>query len=231
MDPALASAFALALENCVNAALTYDAGTRHKLQQLDTCVFHFDLSSPTLSLYMEVSKPGHTDENRFLFAVYSEKNIDCKVSGGLSNFLFLFANSQLSGRGNISSLAESGIRVQGNTAKLAILQDLLQELDIDWEQALIDFNSPLGEGAKVVSHQFAEAIKHFLNWQKENAASMENNLVRFLLDEIKVLPSKVEFKEFSTQVAALRAASERLHARVIRQQQQKQEQTQDRNKK
>lgn len=210
-DPTLVVALAKALEKGINAALSYDPGTRLKLRKLRGSTFQFECSSPKLTFFFEVNEM----DDDVVISGYSESSITTKVSGSLFDILVFFASSEGPGSpGGISSLANSGISILGNSAKLANLQSLMQNLDVDWEQALIDLNSPLGESGKVISHQLATVIKSFLHWIKESRIKFKTNIASYLGEELRVIPTKPELDAFYEGVTALRSNAERLQARI-----------------
>ena len=206
IDPSISTGLASALESVINAALNYDPGTRAKLKSLRGCLFQFECRSPELNLFFFIDEQN----SNIIVSSYTERSVTTKVAGSFVDVLIFFVSSDNS----VSSLAGSGLSVMGNSAKLANLQSLIHQLDIDWEQALIDFTSPLGESANVTSHQFASSLKTFFNWLRKGKNNLRNNLGDYLREELRAIPSKPELTEFYEGVAHLRADAERLRLRI-----------------
>lgn len=211
IDPLLSVALAKALEKGINTALLYDPGTRLKLNKLYDCVIQFECSSPKLSFFFEIDKKN----NSVLVSSYSENNITTKVSGSLFDILVLLASSEgIGSASGINSLANSGLSILGNSARLSKLQNMMQGIDIDWEQAFIDITSPLGESGNVISHQAATTIKHFLAWIKKSRITFNKNIAAYLSEELRAIPAKPEFETFYEGVSTLRSDVDRLQAKI-----------------
>lgn len=212
IDPGSSSAMALALEKAINAALQLDPGTQARLRKLDQCLFHFSCSAPEINFYFEIqARDQRAREALVSVASYSEKPVTTKISASLIDTLVFLATGKLD---TGSNLAGSGVSMLGNSAKLMELQGILQDLDIDWEQALQHISAPGGEVAGVLSHQAANAAKLFLAWLKKSRDKLHNNIATYLQEELRLLPTQSEFNNFYEDLADLRSGIERADARL-----------------
>lgn len=207
IDPGFTSALSLALEQAINAALRLDPGTRTRLRKLDQCVFQFACSKPEMNLYFEIN----ANDNKIDVASYSEKTVTTKISASLLDTLVFIAAGKLDETRN---LTDSGISILGNSAELALLQNILQDLDIDWEQALLEASTPGGETAGILTHQTASTIKLFLAWLKKSREKLQRNFTTYLQEELRVIPTHVELNHFYEDLADLRSGIERADARI-----------------
>ncbi len=211
MDPALATGFAETLENVINTALRYDPSTVNKLRKLGGSLIQCEFQMPHFSLYFEVENEVDEDRPKLKISTYSERPVNARLSGSLIDFLLFFARSGIDESHNLS---QSGLRVTGNSAKLASFQSVFKNLDIDWEQALINLASPFGETGKVASFQFTQVLKQIVSWKNNTKNSFKKNFESYLSEELKVLPTQTELNTFYSHVNSLRADGERLRAKV-----------------
>lgn len=212
IDPGFNSVLALALEQAINTALKLDPGTRARLRKLGKSLFHFSCSAPETNFYFEIHAFDPPDRATHVsVASYSEKTVTTKISASLLDTLLFLATGKLEGSTN---LVGSGISILGDSAKLMELQGILQDLDIDWEQALQEVSTPGGEIAGVLSHQAVNAIKMFLAWFNKSRTKFHDNLATYLQEELRLLPTQMEFNNFYENLAELRSDVERADARL-----------------
>lgn len=209
IDPGFVSALSLALEKAINTTLHYDPGTNVRLKKLQGCIFQFACSSPDMDLFFSIE--SHSDSCKVNVSSYSEKTATTQISTSLFNALAFITTSNVE---NTSNFSGTGISILGNSAKLATLHTILQELEIDWEQALSDLLFPFGESAQIVNHQAANVIKTFLNWLRKSHRKFRTNFASYLQEELRIMPTQTELDEFYESLTDLRSATERAEARI-----------------
>lgn len=201
LDPALLSAAARAGERAINAALKYDPGTLAALNQLEGRVIAIQSTEPALTLYLQVGN------EQVHLLTHCEEAVACRLRGTLANLTRLVLTHPQ------HSLADTGVEVTGQPQLLSHLQQLLKEVEIDWEEPLAEV---LGD---VPGHQFARFLRTQWNWHRTHLPKVPGLLSDFLTEELRMLPDPVEVEHFYQAIDSLRADTERLQARLAHLQQ------------
>lgn len=191
----LATAAIASAEKMINAALQYDPATRIGLARLSGKILAVNITAPNLPLFVMAMD----DEVRLMN--HWDGDVDTRISGSL------IALAQLS-QTEIYNLKDSGVTVMGDITLLADWQQLLKNIDIDWEDMLSQFTGD------IIGHQTAMLIRAKFGWVKDRAASAQRLTREFLTEELKTIPSKPELEDFYHQVDELRLAVDRAAARV-----------------
>ncbi|SMF51427.1 ubiquinone biosynthesis protein UbiJ [Alteromonadaceae bacterium Bs31] len=194
-DPSLASALALSLESAINTALKFDPGTRAKLKQVEDKTLAIKCEQPTFNLFISAN------QQRISVSAHQDGEATTALNGSFINLSGLLIN-------NAPSLAESGVRVEGQVALLAEYQQIVKDLDIDWEDAL---SSLVGD---LPAHQIARLGKNGLAWLLPRGKLLPSFIAEFLTEELQALPHRTEVESFSREVEELRQKTERLDARI-----------------
>lgn len=195
MDPMISMAALAGTEKLINTALAYDPATRIALSALAPKVLAIHLTSPKVAIYVIPQDDGLRIAERY------EGEITTHLSGNISALLLLTTSRNI-------NLKDSGVQVMGSTHFLSDLQQILHQVDLDWEELLTQL---LGD---ILGHQSAEFIRTKLSWTKDRSASAMRLASEFLTQELNVLPSKAEIKFFNTQVDDIRLDVDRLEARL-----------------
>ena len=195
MDTMLLTAALAGAEKLINKALEYDPGTRIGLQTLEGQVLAVHITSPDAQFFVTPD-----DEGLRLMAQW-DGDVDTRISGSL------LALARI-GSQDIHNLKDSGVEVMGKTSLLADLQQLLKNVDIDWEEILTQFSGD------IVGHQAAQLIRGKLGWASERFNSGQRLTREFLTEELKAIPGKHELEDFYRQVDDLRLAVDRAAARI-----------------
>ncbi|WP_075185414.1 ubiquinone biosynthesis accessory factor UbiJ [Teredinibacter haidensis] len=194
-DPSYVTAFAQGLESVINAALKYDPGTRRNLTKINGKVLAVDCRQPELTFYFQA-----IDEQLQVLAHYEDEPTT-KIEGKLFSLFHLMQNPG-------HSLADSGVTVSGQVALLSDYQQILKNLEIDWEDAL---SSLMGD---LPAHQIAQLARGAFNWFQPKGQRLPQFLAEFLTEELRAIPAKSEIEHFSRNVSLLRQQTDRLDARV-----------------
>lgn len=191
----LATAALASAEKILNAALQYDPATRIGLARLSGKILAVNITAPNLHVFVMAMD----DELRLMN--HWDGAVDTRISGSL------LALAQLS-QTEIHNLKDSGVSVMGDISLLADLQQLLKNVDIDWEEMLSQFTGD------IIGHQTATLIRAKFGWVKDRAASAQRLTREFITEELKTIPSKHELEDFYHQVDDLRLAVDRAAARM-----------------
>jgi ubiquinone biosynthesis accessory factor UbiJ len=202
-DPTLNIAAFAALEHAINAALAMDSATRKRLQSLDGNCFLLECTDPAIKVYVVVA------EDRIRLPVFYDAKPATHLVGPMSEFITLATASD-----KPSALVNSGVRLQGDSAPLIRLADVLADIELDWE----------GELAKLVgdvpAHLFGAASRQLLQFGKRTHNTFLRHLEEYLHEEARLLPTRLEVEGFINDVQKLAQNVERIDARIKRLQQQ-----------
>jgi len=202
-DPTLNVAAFAALERAINAALAMDPATRRRLQALDGSCFLLECTEPAIKVYVLVA------EDRIRLPVFYEAKPTTHLIGPLSEFITL-----ATAKDKPSALVNSGVRLQGDSAPLIRLADVLADIELDWE----------GELAKLVgdvpAHMFGAASRQFFRFGKRTHETFLRHLEEYLHEEARLLPTQLEVEDFISGVQKVAQDVERCEARIKRLQKQ-----------
>jgi len=203
MDPAFHSALARALEVSLNRALTYDPGSRTALGRLSGRWLKVELRKPDLHLYCGFSSAG------IQLSSYREESPDCTLTGTAPAVVSLLWREQ-------HSLAGSGVEISGDAGLLHKLQQILADLELDWEQLLYEAISRATRpaAADVLNYPITRFLRDSATQFRHHAQVTPDWIHDYLTEEIRLLPSSHEVAAFASEVDDLRAATDRLEARL-----------------
>ena len=199
VDPAVLGALTTALEKLANAALKYDPGTRVALGKLAGKILALESSFPPLTFYL-CPQPADAELSLRVQA-FCELPADTHLTGSLPALLALTFGPQ-------HSLANSGVQVSGSSGFLSDFQDVMRNLDIDWEEAV---NGAMGVTA---GHQFSELMRGQMRWTRTNLGKARGFFGDYLTEELRATPAKAELEAFYKSVDDLRSDSDRLAAKL-----------------
>ncbi len=192
-DPSLSSALALTMEKAVNTALKFDPGTRHQLTKIADKTLAIKCAQPDITLFISANA------EQISISAHNELASTTELSGNLFKLLALLFRPA-------SSLADSGVRVEGQVSLLASYQQLIKNLDIDWQDAA---SSLIGE---LPAHQLANVVGKAKNWAGARARPLPTFFSEFLTEELRAVPHRAELENFADDVEQLRQKTDRLNA-------------------
>lgn len=199
INPTLHTAGLATLEGLINRALTLAPRASAELAELEDCVFALECTSPLLDIYLQ---PGRGKVR--LMGIY-DGPVTTRVRGAAADFTELAASDDPA-----ASLINGALELEGDSAPLLELQQILGTLDIDWEAPLVD---TLGD---VVGHQLAEVLRAGFSWGRETRGSLERQLEEFIHEEARLSPPRLELEDFYGDVQELSLRVERLESRSRR---------------
>ena len=177
-DPALIAAAFVALEVALQKALQYDSATRTQLTNLTDQVFAFDCNEPVFRIYF-------FPETLSFRQVY-EGDVTAKLSGSGKAFLALARASDAAAE----LINNPDLRLTGDSRALVKLQEILAQIDIDWEAPLVTI---FGD---VIGHQLAETLRAIHKQVRYSAKSLHRQIGEFLREESGWLPAREEVDDF-----------------------------------
>ena len=187
-------------ERALNQAILLAPTSHRELEALSGTLLGIEVTSLELTLYLELV-PGA--EVRLLN--HCEEKPTAFVRGSIEDFTALIASDDPA-----ATLINSGIELQGSSASLIHLQQVISGMDIDWEAPLVE---RLGD---VMGHQIAEALRSVFSWSEGARKSLKRQLSEYLLEEGRLTPPKLELEHFFEGVQTLSMQVERAQAKVER---------------
>jgi ubiquinone biosynthesis protein UbiJ len=176
-----------------------------ELAELAGTVLGVEITTFDLTVYLDITSGT---EARLL--THCELPTAAFVRGTVEDFASL-----ASSKDPAAVLINSGIELEGNSASLIALQQVISRMDIDWEAPLVD---TLGD---VMGHQIAEALRRIFRWGEGAHASLRRQVSEFVLEEARLTPPKAELEYFfdavqslSMQVDRVQSKFEKLRAKV-----------------
>ena len=200
IDPALHTAGLAALEGALNRALALAPAGRAKLAGLDGEVFALECTAPAFIVYLAPLENGSVR----LMGVY-DGPVTTRVRGGASDFAALATAGDPA-----ATLINSPLELSGDSGPLIQLQQILGQLDLDWEAPLVE---ALGD---VPGHQFAEVLRAGFSWGRATGASLARQLEEFIHEEARLSPPRLELEDFYRDVQDLGLQVDRLASRIAR---------------
>lgn len=201
MIPPLESAALSRLQSLINGALDLDPGSKQSLRDMAGKVLAIQSTFPPKSLCIAVCADGHLRLPRD----DTGEPADLTLTGTPVALAALFV--QASRR---TSLADTGVTIDGDQELLHQLSAILRELDLDWEQALAGV---IGDAA---AHIAASGVRRALNWHSEAAARSASGLGEYFREESGYTVGNAEAEQWFTQVRQLSRDTDRLAARAAK---------------
>lgn len=116
-------------------------------------------------------------------------------------------------RSRISSAGGAEVEIVGDTQLGKTFKDLLDNMDIDWEEHL---SRLVGD---TIAHQVGSTLRNIFSWGQRTIDTLSRDLGEYLHEESRNLPQRKAVEDFLDAVDVLRSDTDRLEARIRRLQQ------------
>ena len=199
INPTLHTTGLAGLEAIINRALELAPRARAELSGLADSVFALECTAPRLDVYLQTSTSGVR-----LMGFY-DGPVTTRVRGTASDFTEL-----ASAKDPAASLINGQLELEGDSAPLLELQQILGSVDVDWEAPLV---STLGD---VAGHQLAQILRASYAWGQQASTSFARQLEEFIHEEARLSPPRMELEDFYRDVQELTQRTERLETRARR---------------
>lgn len=202
-SPTINAMLAMFIEKVMNKALEYDPGTQQALKKLNHSRLNIVCTQPKLEFTFDVIDGA--------ISVASKTNdlkhdMQVTLTGTFQDLAKLIKNDQ-------HSLAQSGVDVSGKAQLLVNFQELFSNLDIDWEEALIEkFGNTAGP-------QIASALRKTKVWSEQQNHDFQQFFPDYLTQELQLIPSTEEIEYFCEDVDNVKSRYDRIEARIKKLQQ------------
>jgi ubiquinone biosynthesis protein UbiJ len=188
-----------ALERGLNSLLAMDAVAGRRLACLQGKVIAIDCPTPNFKLFILPAYDG------LHLAAHHEAEVDCTLKAPASRL------AQLALSQNKTAILHSfDVTLEGDSAALIELSDILQSLELDWEYELSRWIGPV---ATALLGQF---VRKGRGWTDQSHESLRQSLSDWLAEESRTLVGRREGDARFAEIDALRLTVDRLEARIDR---------------
>ena len=187
------------LENAFNRYIELDPSGHQRLARLAGKIIAIDITGLDLSLTII---PG-TD------SVHIMSHYDGEVDTRLTGAPFSLLRMSL-GKHSEQQLFSGDVEITGDTDTGQRFNQILKELDIDWEENLSHITGD------VIAHQIGYGFRKFMSWGKEAQDSILKDTAEYLEEEAQLVTTPYEIDDFNHNVDKIRNDAERLAARITR---------------
>jgi len=195
----LGTALLASTEHALNRLLRLDATALPRLARLSGRVLAVRCSAPELTLHIL----PHADGLRL--ANHWQGEADCTLQAPAASLLRLATSRQ-----KTTILHSPEVRLEGDSAPLLALAEILQDLELDWEYELSHWCGPLA------TPLLAGTLQHGARWSGQTLASLRRDLADYLGEEARTLVGRHEAEARFAEIDELRLTLDRLEARIAR---------------
>ena len=197
-DPALLSAALAGAEQALNQAIALAPYSHQELDAVSGTLLGIEITTLDLTVYIEM-----VTGTEVRLMAHCERDTDAFLRGTLADFAALATSDEPT-----ATLINSGIELEGSSASLITLQQVIARMEIDWEAPLVEL---LGD---VVGHQIAEGLRRFFRWGEGARTSLKRQVSEYLLEEGRLTPPKAELEHFYDAVQSVAMRVERAQRQV-----------------
>ena len=184
----------------LNGTLCQDASLMARIMPWKMHVLHLSIQGVRVAMWLQLTDQG------FIQVAQPESNVNTTLVHGTPSVLL----SILKQRGKRNNQIPEGLHIAGDVGFALALFRIMQQLEIDWQQALAGY---VGDMPVFGVQTFMHHVGGFLSYAKQ---SHQDNVSGFVQDELHALPTRHAFTRFSEEVCDLRQQVERLHVRCQR---------------
>lgn len=190
--------FALAsAESALNRVLKLDSTAQTRLAPLAGKVIAIACTMPAVTLYLIPLEDG------IQLAKQWHASADCTLSAPASLLLKLVTSAD-----KTSVLHHADVSIDGNSALLMELAEVLQNLELDWEYEVSRWLGPVPT-ALLGGH-----LRSSRDWIAQSAQSLHLNAADYLAEESRALVGKTEAEIRFCEIDQLKLDLDRLDARI-----------------
>ncbi|WP_028238216.1 ubiquinone biosynthesis accessory factor UbiJ [Stutzerimonas azotifigens] len=195
----LITALLAAVERGINRVLQLDPTALARLGRLGGQLIEVQCSAPDWRLFVMA------DEQGLRLAAHWEGAPDCRLRAPASSLLRLALAAN-----KTEVLHEPQVQLEGDTAPLMTLAEVLQDLELDWEYELSRWLGP------VATQLLGSGLRGSTRWARQSADSLRQDLADYLSEESRALVGREEAEARFEELDDLKIRLDRLEARLAR---------------
>ena len=181
------------LEKMINLVLSRDMDSRRRLARLEDKVVAIEITDLNLGFYWLF-------ENYQVRLLSSWRTmVDASIASPLNAMMQL---------GLSKAKVAKGLTITGDMHVVEAFKELFAKLDIDWEAQLVPFTG------EIIAFKTAQSVRAAGGWLTTAAVSMRENAKEYLEGESQLLPSRLRFEDFVSDIRQLNRDLDRLTARL-----------------
>ncbi|MBA1264116.1 ubiquinone biosynthesis accessory factor UbiJ [Stutzerimonas stutzeri] len=188
-----------AAERGINRVLRLDPTALPRLARLSGRVIEIDCTVPAWRLFVLA------DDEGLRLATDWGSDADCRLRAPAASLARLAAS-----RNKTAVLHDPEVEIDGDSALLMHLAEVLQDLELDWEYEVSRWLGP------VASQFLSSSLRGPLAWARQSGDSLRLNLADYLNEESRTLVGDNEAQARFAELDRLKLALDRLEARVER---------------
>ncbi|SIT69275.1 ubiquinone biosynthesis protein UbiJ [Ectothiorhodosinus mongolicus] len=185
------------IEEAINRFLGLDADSQARIERMQKAVIAVEITGLDLTLFFLPA----ADSMQVLS--HYDGQADARIAAtplALINLATGTSGTQL----------PEGVVITGDAEVAKQFNDLLRQVDIDWEELLARLTGD------IIAHQTGRTLAEIRQWWQRNNQAWQADIAEYLQEESRTLPSPPEVEGFLDAVDALRNDAERLEARLKR---------------
>ena len=187
------------LESVINRYLRLDPDTAARMAALAGHCIGIDLQGLDLQLFIYPGAQG----------IQLRDHIDGEPDTVLHGTPLGMARLGL-GKSTEKTLFSGAVSITGDVETGQAFKAVLDAMDIDWEEQVSMLTGD------VIAHQLGNTAKHAGQAFRHSRRTLEKDIGEYLQEELRVLPSRIETENFSTDVTRISMDVDRLTARLKR---------------
>lgn len=188
-----------AAERGINRVLRLDPTALPRLARLSGRVIEIDCTAPAWRLFVLA------DDEGLRLATEWGSEPDCRLRAPASSLTHLAFS-----RNKTAVLHGPDVEIDGDSALLMQLAEVLQDLELDWEYEVSRWLGP------VASQILGSSLRKPLAWARQSGSSLRLSLADYLAEESRTLVGNNEAQARFDELDRLKLALDRLEARVER---------------
>jgi ubiquinone biosynthesis protein UbiJ len=193
-----ASPLAAALENSLNLYLRADPDSARRGAALHGKVIALTITGIDLTLYFLPCADGVQVLSHY------EGKVDTHLTGSPPGLARLALDRRE------DALFQGAVRIEGETETGQSFQDMLADVDWDWEEHLSRLTGD------IVAHRIGEFARRTRELLSDSRETLAQDCGEYLQEESRLLPTRIEVDYFMADVDRLREDADRLQARIDR---------------
>ncbi|TCD22526.1 SCP2 domain-containing protein [Pseudomonas sp. IC_126] len=195
----LRAALLAAAERGINRVLRLDPTALPRLARLSGRVIEIDCTTPACRLFVLADGEG------LRLAGDWGREADCRLRAPAASLVRLATS-----RNKTAILHGSDVEIEGDSALLMSLAEVLQDLELDWEYEVSHWLGPVG------AQLLGSGVRGQTAWARQSAESLRQNLADYLSEESRTLVGMAEAEAHFAELDRLKLVLDRLEARVER---------------
>ncbi|MCQ4312310.1 SCP2 sterol-binding domain-containing protein [Pseudomonas stutzeri] len=195
----LRTALLAGAERGINRVLRLDPTALPRLARLSGRIIEIDCTMPGWRLFILADADG------LRLAEHWGSEPDCRLRAPATSLLRLATS-----RNKTAVLHGPDVEIEGDSAVLMSLAEVLQDLELDWEYEVSRWLGPVG------TQMISAGLRGQSAWARQSADSLRQDLADYLNEESRTLVGMAEAETRFAELDRLKLDLDRFEARIER---------------